>query len=340
MKLINYSQRFCITLLAIIVFQFGCTGQESLPSKKALKKKYEHLDSKSETKKNFTMSYAFPDSIVLNPLHYVNTYVVIDTGEFVFSSIAIDVHIKSNLPVDYCFYISPFNGSINRMEFYAGLISNKEGGRKGLFARWMERDKGASKTKGNSTSGDKEGDGIDVADEVQWGKGDYRLTLYTSGYVRGKAVPANFQKKDIIFAWGEYEHTWVTMDVVDLKTNKKHTIGSLAFPGKTMRYSARNIIFLEHYGTAINFARQKPTYQYSIMNYKDLPFVKVDIDNIKVNGLAIKPISVKTLHNYKPNPNQSKIKMPVPLMSHAEYDAGKVALQYEVGRIQKIHRSK
>ncbi len=48
------------------------------------------------------------------------------------------------------------------MEFYAGLIANADGARDGIFARWMERNKAAAKTKGRVTSGDKEGDEIDV----------------------------------------------------------------------------------------------------------------------------------------------------------------------------------
>src|SRR6185312_7510149 len=113
----------------------------------------------------------------------------------------------------------------------------------GMYARWYERNTAALKGKGGSSDG--EGDNIQVSNKFKWNKGKYRVRLFKSGYVKGKAIPEKYTRNDLMFAWGEYEHSWVTMEIENLKTHEKSTVGSLAFPGKHLRYSARNIIFLE-----------------------------------------------------------------------------------------------
>jgi hypothetical protein len=321
----------------IILIHYAAIGQQVMPTKEALKKKYENSDVNKETDKNFRSAMhnkSVDDSIVLNPLQYINTYVFIDSADFEFNSISADINIKTGIPADYHFFIAPFCGNINKMIFYSGIITGDSAGRDGMFARWYERNPAALKTEGSGGGDDHEGDNIQVSRKFKFDKGRYRLRLFKSGYIPGKPIPEKYTRNDLIFAWGEYEHSWVTMEAENLQTHEKVVIGSLAFPGKKLKYSARNIIFLEHYHTAINFAKNMPSYPFDMMSYKDLPDLKVDIENIQVNGKKIKPVSVKTHHSCSRNVNQSDIAMPIPLLSTAYYDEAKGIYQYEVGKLQ------
>jgi hypothetical protein len=338
-------KRYFLLISTIAVIHGAVLGQQNDATKEQLKKKYENSDINQEIKKKMQSDNIYPDSIILAPLHFVNTFIKLDTAEFEFKSIAFDVDVQTEIPNDYKFYISTFNGSINKMPFYCGIQTSSDGkpinggdftgiGRGGIFSRWMERNKAALKTDGYYASSDAEGDFISVRNKVRWGKGLYRVRLFISGYVPGRQVPEKVTSKDLLFAWGDYEHSWVTMEVEDLKTHEKVTIGSLAFPGKKLMYSANNIIFLEEYGAAINFAKQKPSFIYPIINYKELPVVRLAIKNMLVNGKKIKPLAVKTAHNLTHHPEQSKIAMPIPLLSKAEYNAATGTIQYETGSFQ------
>lgn len=198
----------------------------------------------------------------------------------------------------------------------------------------MERDKSALKTTGYYASADSEGDFISVRNKFKWDKGLYRLSLYKSGYVPGKPVPENATEKDLYFSWGDYEHSWVTLEVEDLKSHKKTIIGSLAFPGKKLMYSNYNSIFIEQYGAVINFGKQKLPANFPAINYKNLPSVNLAIKNTMVNGHKIKPLKVRTFYNRTHHPEQSKIAMPIPLLSQATYDEATGVIQYNVGAFQ------
>ncbi|WP_316792093.1 hypothetical protein [Pedobacter frigoris] len=330
-----------LTLLATGYYTAAFCQQEDV-TKEALKKKYENSDIDKELRKKMQSDDKYPDSIVLAPLHFVNSFIKLDTAKFEFSSISLDVEVKTKVPKSYSFYISPFNGAINGMPFYAGIQTKSGGkpieggndisiGRGGIFSRWMERDKGALKTEGYYSSSDAEGDFISIRNKVKWDKGTYRLTLYKSGEIEGKPLPQNYKSKEIMFTWGEYEHSWVTMTVENLKTKEKTIIGSLAFPGKKLMFNAQNIVFLEQYGAVINFAKEAPKSMYGVINYKELPDVKLDIKNIMVNGRLIKPAEVITYHNRTHHPEQSKIAMPIPILSEANYDPKTGVISYDVG---------
>lgn len=278
------------------------------------------------------------------PLHFVDTYVKLDTAAFEFESISVDVDVQTAIADDYNLYICTSDASINKIPFYCGIQTNAGGksikgdedtkiGRGGIFSRWLERNKAALKTTGYYASSDGEGDFIGVRNQFKWDKGLYRVRLFKSGYVPGKPVPEKFNDKDLMFAWGDYEHSWVTMEVEDLQSHKKVTIGSLAFPGNKLMYSNANFIFLEQYATSINFAKQKPPL-FRIIDYKQLPVVELTIGNMIVNGHKIKPLDVQTVYSATHHPEQSKIAMPIPLLSKAVYDAATGIIQYEVGAFQ------
>ncbi|MCF3108384.1 hypothetical protein LL912_06315 [Niabella sp. CC-SYL272] len=332
-------------LLLVTALLGGTVAAQEDTSKTALRKKYENSDIHKELKKKMATDRSYPDSIILAPLHFINTTITMDTPAVFFERFSLDVHIKTRIPDDYRFYISPFNGTLNRMQFYGGIQTASDGrpigggssqgiGRGGIFSRWMERNRNALKTNGYYASSDAEGDFISVRNKVKWDKGNYRLTLYKSGYVPGKPVPDSFSSKAIIFSWGEYEHSWVTMEVEDLDRHEKFVIGSLAFPGKHLRFGSWEGIFLEQYGTVINFAEQKPAIGGRITNYKELPVVRLSISNIQMNGKQIHPLKVQTYHNRTHHPEQSKIPMPLPLLSQSSYNAKTGVLEYEVGAFQ------
>ncbi|MES2377368.1 MAG: hypothetical protein V4553_12345 [Bacteroidota bacterium] len=320
-------------------------SQQTNPTKEELKKKYENSDIYKETDKKMQSGNTYPDSIVLAPLHFVSTYIIYDTVEFEFNSISFDVNVQTKIPDDYKFYISTFNGNINKMQLYGGIQTQSDGkpinggefigiGRGGIFSRWMERNKSALKTDGYYASSDSEGDFISVRNQFKWDKGMYRVRLFKSGYIPGKPIPEKFTRQDLTFAWGDYEHSWVTMEVEDLKSHKKVTIGSLAFPGKKLMYSNTNSFFFEQYGAIINFAKEKPPTNNKVIAYKNLPVVKLAIGHMMVNGKQVKPFKVKTFYNATHHPEQSKIAMPIPLLAKATYNAKTGIIQYEIGSFQ------
>jgi len=270
-------------LICFIIFPLSGICQNSVPSKK-VQETYLHTPLNKMTEQKFkAVTNNVPDSIVLNPIQFVNTYVFLDTADFEFDEISVDVNVKTSIPLNYEFFIVPLCGNINSIPFYSGLISGDQ--RKGMFTRWMERNIAALKTKGEFSSDDKEGDGIQITNSFGWDKGKYRITLAKSGYVKGMPIPPKYQLKDLMFSWGKYEHTWLTMSVQNLTTGERIVIGSLAFPGRILHYSLRNIIFLEHYGSAINFAAKWPKYQYAVINKSEVPLTDLDISNFRINKL-------------------------------------------------------
>ncbi|WP_300599733.1 hypothetical protein [Niabella sp.] len=332
-------------LLLVMILLCGVVAAQEDTSKAALRKKYEDSDIHKELKKKMTTDRSYPDSIILAPLHFINTTITLDTPAVFFERFSMEVHISTPIPDDYRFYISPFNGTLNGMQFYGGIQTASDGkpvdggssqgiGRGGIFSRWMERNKNALKTDGYYASSDAEGDFISVRNKVKWDKGNYRLTLYKSGYVPGKPVPDSFVSKALFFSWGEYEHSWVTMEVEDLDRQDTFVIGALAFPGKKLRFGRWEGIFLEQYGTVINFGSSRPAIGGKITNYKDLPVVRLSIGNIKLNGKPIHPLKVQTYHNRTHHPEQSKIPMRLPLLSKSSYNAQTGVIEYEVGAFQ------
>lgn len=322
--------------IALRSFLFGCfmlglSMTTLLAQTKAdYKKKYKNSDLYKELEKKMQSDMVYPDSIVLPPLHYINTMVSLDSVVTDFQNISIDITVKDDLPDSYKFYISPFNTAFNYMPFYCGIQTasggkpiggskDEEIGRGGIFSRWYERDTAALRTEGYYASSDGEGDFIGVRNKLKWGKGTYRLTLSKTGYVPGKVLPDSANQKDLMFSWGEYEHSWVTMTIEDLERHQITTIGSLAFPGKRLKMAAGFTIFLEQYGAAINFAKNRDL-PFETLYYQDIPVAHIVFDHIVVNGKPVIPKKVQTYHNRTHHPEQKKITMPIPLLSKVVYD--------------------
>ncbi|MDR2234529.1 MAG: hypothetical protein LBE92_00255 [Chryseobacterium sp.] len=316
----------------------------SAQTKEELKKKYEDSNLNQETDKMMKTQNAYPDSIILPPLHYTNSFYTLKEDIPDFESISIDLEIGNDVPKDYYFYIAPLNLEFNNIPIYCGIqskgdgISSKTGKQEnyipfnGIFSRWYERDRNALKTDGYFISSDGEGDFISVRNPVNWNKGSYRITIKKDGYIPGKALPQGIKEKDMYFTWGDYEHTWLTMTVEDLKSHKTITIGSLAFPGKKIRMNKNIVSFLEQYRYIIDFAAQ-PRFKDSEdhIYYKDIPYIRVIQKNILINGKPAHFEKVKTLHNNTHHPDQDSIKGKMPILSKDQFNAETNELILETG---------
>src|SRR5262249_40884231 len=110
---------------AILSICLAACGHRKMSQKELLKKKYANTDIKDVIKAQelFDSSANPKDISVLSPLQYVNTFVFLDTCDFLFDSISLDINIKTIMPAGYGIYIVPLCGKINKMEYYCGIIS-------------------------------------------------------------------------------------------------------------------------------------------------------------------------------------------------------------------------
>jgi len=315
-------------------------------TKEELKKKYENSDLHKETEKKMRNSRAYPDSVILAPLHFTNSFVTLDSAVSDFQSFSIDVEILNDIPDDYAFYISPFNISLNGMPIYGGIQTHSDGfnvkdnsyqqiGRGGIFSRWYERSKEATRSKGYYNSSDGEGDFISVRNKLNWNKGKYRLKLSKADYVSGKAIPEHYNPKDLYFAWGDMEHTWVTYTVENLETKKIDTIGSMAFPGKKLVMGKSIIYFTEQYHKAFDFASKDRKLGEGYLRYKDIPVIDMTLSNLRINDKEFIPKEIKTHHNRTHHPDQDQIAMPMPVLSTDSYNPTTGVLTYRIGKLVK-----
>jgi hypothetical protein len=160
-------------ILFIVLIPGIALCQQTDPTKEELKKKYENSDMHQETEKKLRSANIYPDSIVLAPLHFVDTYVKLNTAAFDFESLSVDVDVQTEIPGDYNLYICTADATINKIPFYCGIQTHAGGkpinggkdegiGSGGIFSRWMERNKAALKTNGYYTSSETEGDFISI----------------------------------------------------------------------------------------------------------------------------------------------------------------------------------
>lgn len=335
MKLIK---NILVVLVPLSLFS-GITFSQT---KEELKKKYENSSIDEELKKKMATEYVFPDSLILPPLHYTNSYYVLDSAVNYFHSISIDVIVQDEIPDHYSFYISPFNISLNNMPLYCGIqssgggISVKTGKEEdikfnGIFSRWFERTKKALKTKGYYASSDAEGDFISVRNVVGWHKGSYRITLKKEGYIAGKSIPDTIKPKETYFSWGDYEHSWVTMYVEDLSTKKVVNVGS-QLSRKKIQMKGHITSFLEQYKYFIDFAqRSRDLEGLNVIRYDKLPKVTIVQKNLRINGKLVKLEKVPTYHNRTHNPEQSKVAGEIPILSKDSYNPTTGELTLETG---------
>ncbi|WP_033564016.1 hypothetical protein [Sphingobacterium sp. SYP-B4668] len=332
------------TLYSFLLLLTCLSSYAAAQTKEDLKKKYENSDLHKETEKKMRNKQTYPDSIILAPLHFTNSFVNLDSNVNDFQSFSIDVEIQNNIPDDYAFYISPFNISLNGIPIYGGIQTHSDGhsvkddsyqqiGRGGIFSRWYERNKEATRTHGYYNSSDGEGDFISVRNKVNWNKGKYRLKLTKAEYIPGKSIADKFSPKDLYFAWGDMEHTWVTYTVENLDSKKVDTIGSLAFPGKKLTMSKTIIYFTEQYHKAFDFAATDRKLGAGYLHYKKIPTIDMTLSNLKINETLFIPREIKTHHNRTHHPDQDQIKMPMPILSIDRYDASTGILTYCIGRL-------
>ncbi|MGJ1386097.1 hypothetical protein ACR782_07840 [Sphingobacterium spiritivorum] len=335
MKSINYAFLLLLILSGSVV---------SAQSKEELKKKYENSDLHKETEKKMRNTHNYPDSVILPPLHFTNSFVQLDSTITDFQSFSIDVDILNDIPDEYAFYISPFNIQLNGMPVYGGIQTHSDGysvkdnvyqqiGRGGIFSRWYERSKEATNSAGYYNSSDGEGDFISVRNKLNWNKGKYRLKLTKTKYEKGKSIAPDFIPKDLYFSWGDVEHSWVTYTVENLQTHRKDTIGSLAFPGKKIRMDKTIVYFTEQYHKYFDFGTPDRHLGDNFIYYKDIPVIDMTLSNLTINGKVFIPKEIKTYHNRTHHPDQDQIKMPMPVLSRDKYDPATGVLTYRIGEL-------
>jgi len=106
----------------------------------------------------------------------------------------------------------------------------------------------------------------------------------------------------------------------------------LAFPGKVIYASPTNAIFLEQYGTVINFSHKE--LPFANINYRKIPPIDLTVGNFQINGKPKKLLKVVTYNNLTHHPDQKNIPMPIPLLSTSKYDEKTGVIHYSVGKFQ------
>lgn len=168
-----------------------------------------------------------------------------------FRRVDMDIIIDRDISTDYHLYISPFNGTFNGEQFYAGIQTNiggfpskemaerRDGGKGGIFSRWSY-----DKTtpigleyvemyeNGLCESAGYEGEFCSVRRPYEWTKGTYTISLVKEETVEFKGKP----------------HSWVCLTVTDKKDGTVIRIGRLLFSGKKLVWRNDNQAFVETYG--------------------------------------------------------------------------------------------
>jgi len=151
------------------------------------------------------------------------------------------------------------SGYKNKYEHsYSKRISIPQNG--GIFSRWGERSPKAIKMAkgGLAESAGYEGNFISVRNSIPWRKGRYTYKIFTTDKtkIHGKI------------------HTWVKAVVIDRRKRKTYEIGSLAFPGRTLKVTGSVSNFVELYGRKIDTA--------------NIPHYKFNFYWPKLNGRKLK----------------------------------------------------
>lgn len=257
-----------------------------------------------------------PGAEVPTPWHMTNVQVNFTSIPDNFDTFCTTFRIEGEVAEGIRFYFSPFNSSINKLSLYGGLQTYYDGrgtggsfevrGRGGIFSRWEERDTGAIRRAdgGLIESSGHEGNFISVRNDFAWGEGRYRQCLVRSDQVAGDPLPGSYAASDIAFAWnrGKYAHTWVRMEATNLDSGATMVIGALAFPGRTLKLPARNILFAEMYGNPNPFpVRDVPAMTLTIENFqlddKDLPYALVRETTNPIPETGLEPIMTRARFN-------------------------------------------
>ncbi|WP_316789756.1 hypothetical protein [Pedobacter frigoris] len=248
------------------------------------------------TKCLFAQEKKQPDSIALSPFFPINAGYALDTNAVKdIKKISVDIEIKTDIPEGYHYCISALNSGFNGKLFHTGIATHTNGipvkssnakdtvfGQGAVFTRWMEGEMNVIKTTGFTET--RSAAYVSIRNKAIWNKGRYRITLFKSGYTKGKPIPGQNLKYNDKYPLTEYEHSWITMTVENLDTRQKWLIGSMAFPGKRIDMTPRIEIFLEQYGPAINYGAKNRVLDKPTIYYKDIPKVQLTIGNVAIDG--------------------------------------------------------
>lgn len=277
-------------------------------------------------------SFAYPDgpqlpadSEVPTPWHMTDVGVEMNDMPQSLESFCTTFTIAGEVASGVNFYFSPFNGWINGIRFYGGVQTRIDGlgadgtfvrrGRGAIFSRWEERALEATlpASGGLNQSLDNEGQFISVRNDFTWNEGRYRLCLRKGDAVDGDPLPEDYEREEIYFAWGTYEHTWVRMEATDMQSGATAVIGALAFPGATLTLRDYNILFAEIYALPSPFRAERA------------PRLTISVENFEVNGRALPYRRVGALSNTIPRSGRE------PKMTRVRYDADERIIRIETG---------
>ena len=268
-----------------------------------------------------------PDgAAVPTPWHMTNVRVDLVGVPDDFETFCTTLRIEGETPRDVNLYISPFNGTLNRLTFYGGIQTHIDGldadgrfvrrDRGAIFSRWRERDTDAISpaSGGFYNSLGNEGDFISVRNDFDWGEGRYRLCLVKSGEIAGDPLPDNYSAGDIAYAWNKYVHSWVRMEATHLASGMTTFIGALAVPGTTIALRHHNVLFAEMYGAPSPFPAER------------VPDITIIVEDFTINGRALPYSHVSATSN--PIPGRADN----PKMTRIRFDAGEKEIRMELGR--------
>lgn len=187
--------------------------------------------------------------IVTPPWHMIDIDCIF-TKDLEFDQVSVDLFIKKNISDEEFLYIAPFCGSINGIQFYAGIqtqcggyvnpLHNEEKadyseiGKALIFSRWKTRDVNGLKKAENGVceSSGYEGDFISVRNSFKWGAGTYTLSIINT-----------HETVEIDGAL----HTFIELEAFDHQSEEYISCGKLAFPGEKLILDKRNFVFVELY---------------------------------------------------------------------------------------------
>ncbi len=186
------------------------------------------------------------------PWHLVNLWWAFENETPDFESIEVDFSINQDVDsAKLNLYIAPIGlGQFNGTAFYGGIQTNSGGwpaasidekrvrdiGKGAIFSRWgkgaMSLDNARAAVDGCYESAGYEGDFVSVRRPFNWTAGKYTYRLSKADYEHNK----------------DGEFTWVSAAVTNCDTGETRFVGSLRFPGKTLKFWNKSSSFVEIYG--------------------------------------------------------------------------------------------
>lgn len=150
-------------------------------------------------------------------------------------------------------------------------------------------------------------------------------------------INESINPNELKFSFGEYEHTWVGMKVLDLSTNAETEIGKLAFPGKKLKLSHSNTVFVENYGQMVDYSKNKKRHSVlkflkRMINFDEVPKIDIVISNYQVNGKSAQFVPMMTKYNGQQAHNQDAI-MKLPRTADVKIETDGTKINISTGQI-------